>query len=221
MAPKKRNLSGVTNVTTSSKKSNKHQVVVKKKTRDIPWLAVAVSGVLLVGAVVLGVLAFQSSHQGGQAQLTGTPIRGITCGGEVTVVHYHAHLDMINTASGAMKVPAQVGFASNGSCLYWLHTHDATGLIHIEAPKSAASRVFTLGDFFAVWGQPLDDKDLGNFKLSGTEKLWVYIDGKPWTGKVADAPLKAHEEIAVIITPDTTAPATKDIPTSFNFPSGT
>jgi len=37
-------------------------------------------------------------------------------------------------------------------CLYWLHTHVADGIIHIETP---GERSFTLGEFFDIWNQPL------------------------------------------------------------------
>ena len=43
-------------------------------------------------------------------------------------------------------------FVVEGSCFYWLHTHTDEGIMHIESP---VQRTFTLGDFFAVWGQPL------------------------------------------------------------------
>jgi hypothetical protein len=47
--------------------------------------------------------------------------------------------------------------------MYWIHTHDSTGWIHVEAPRKIRA---TLGQFFDVWGQPLSrekvlDVDLG------------------------------------------------------------
>lgn len=36
--------------------------------------------------------------------------------------------------------------------MYALHTHDSIGIIHVENPTPAR---FTLGQFFALWGQPL------------------------------------------------------------------
>ena len=44
------------------------------------------------------------------------------------------------------------GFAIYGDCDYPLHTHDTSGKIHVEAD---APSTFTLGQLFAIWGQPL------------------------------------------------------------------
>lgn len=33
-------------------------------------------------------------------------------------------------------------FIASGTCFYWLHTHAADGIIHVESP---VHRVFTLG----------------------------------------------------------------------------
>src|SRR3989304_3495456 len=46
-----------------------------------------------------------------------------------------------------VPVPEATGIRDN--CIFWLHTHDSTGLLHIEAPEQ---RAFTLGQFFAIWG---------------------------------------------------------------------
>ena len=43
-------------------------------------------------------------------------------------------------------------FYSTHTCMYWLHTRAADGLIEVQSP---VPRQFTLGDFFAIWNQPL------------------------------------------------------------------
>jgi hypothetical protein len=35
-----------------------------------------------------------------------------------------------------------------------LHTHDTSGLIHIEPDTPEQNHVYTIGDFFRVWGKP-------------------------------------------------------------------
>lgn len=84
-------------------------------------------------------------------------------------MHYHVHLaifahgqpDAIPEGVGMVgpliEVPTPNGpFGSvtgqSGTCLYWVHVHDETGMIHIELP---ADITVTLGDFLDTWGQPL------------------------------------------------------------------
>ncbi|WP_136625277.1 hypothetical protein [Dictyobacter kobayashii] len=48
-----------------------------------------------------------------------------------------------------VQVPQNVGIASDQSCIYWLHTHDTSGIIHIESPTQ---KTYTLGNFTQLWG---------------------------------------------------------------------
>ncbi len=84
---------------------------------------------------------------------------------ESVLFHHHAHL-AIYVYGSAQEVPRGIGIGqpwetvpgsdgpviTGGSCFSWLHTHSTNGILHVEAP---IPRTFTLGDFFAVWGQPL------------------------------------------------------------------
>jgi hypothetical protein len=123
--------------------------------------------------------------------------------GEQLAVHYHAHLEILYRDQPA-SVPAQIGIP--GNCLYWMHTHDTTGVIHIEAPKDSASRQFKLGEFFQVWGQPLSSKQVATFKTGPGEELKVWVDGQPYTGDPSQIVLKSHEQIVLEIGPPFTDP---------------
>ena len=79
-------------------------------------------------------------------------------------------------------------------CLYWLHTHTPDGVIHIESP---ANRTFTLGDFFAIWGQPLSTTRAASAFAKAGSKLKVWVDGKPYAGDPAKIPLVAHADIVI------------------------
>ena len=90
----------------------------------------------------------------------GQTIDGIACGAqEYATLHVHTHLAIYFNGK-QMQVPEFIGFAPNlaGGCLYWIHTHDASGIIHIEAPDIAPPQggPYTLGMLFDIWGQPLD-----------------------------------------------------------------
>ena len=102
---------------------------------------------------------------GTSAATAGQAIDGISCQtSEQTVFHIHTHLTIFVNGQ-QRQVPAGIGIPGAvrqqtsagavhrlGSCFYWLHTHAADGIIHIESP---VQRTYTLGEFFDEWGQPL------------------------------------------------------------------
>jgi hypothetical protein len=51
----------------------------------------------------------------------------------------------------------------------------------------------TLGDFFALWGQPLARDRLLGFR----GRVRVFLAGRLWEGPPGDVPLTRHAEIAV------------------------
>lgn len=170
-----------------------------------------VLGVVLAIAVValIGVFIYNSTQPLKSSIPAGQPGAGITCGQETTVVHYHAHLQFV--VNGKLTdLPANVGISATNQCLFWLHVHPGdTGVIHMEAPASAANRVFTLGDFVAVWKQTPDiqppagttieltSKSFFGLPVDAQHPLTVFIDGKPFLGNPLTVPLKAHANIWV------------------------
>jgi hypothetical protein len=131
----------------------------------------------------------------------GQRIDGVSCqSSEQTLFHIHAHLTIF--VNGAPRqVPAAIGipgasaqntaqgpFISSGTCFYWLHTHAADGIIHIESP---VQRTYTLGDFFDEWGQPLGPGQAGPAKGHVT----AIYNGQLYQGNPRDIPLTAHAQI--------------------------
>jgi hypothetical protein len=94
-----------------------------------------------------------------------------------------------------------------GTCFYWLHTHAADGIIHIESP---IARTFTLGDFFDVWGQKLGPERVG----PSPGPVTALIDGHVYRGNPRDIPLTAHAQIQLEVGRPLVAPV------SITFPSG-
>ena len=122
------------------------------------------------------------------------------------VLHFHAHLDIFVNGKH-ITVPALVGINSGAGYLTELHTHDARGVIHIEAQKA---RSFTLGQFFAEWAVFLNAHSIGGY--SGM--TW-YLDGKLQTGNPQTLVFKPHQEIAIVVG----KPPAK-IPSSYKFLPG-
>ena len=103
------------------------------------------------------------------------------------------------------QVPAAIGipgaqpeataagpFIASGTCFYWLHTHAADGVIHIESP---VQRTFTLGNFFDIWGQPLGTDRVGQ----ATGHVVALYNGQVYLGDPRDIPLTAHAQIQLMV----------------------
>ena len=89
----------------------------------------------------------------------GNRVMGLSCGDMVETYHVHTHLSFFLNGD-QLALPRRVGDVEprpGSSCYYPLHTHDMSGKIHVEA---AAPAVFTLGQFFAIWGQPLEPTNM-------------------------------------------------------------
>ena len=151
---------------------------------------------------------------GTSAGPSGQAIDGISCQtAEQTVFHIHTHLTIF-VHGQQRQVPAGIGiphavaqqtpagpFVDSGSCFYWLHTHAADGIIHIESPEQ---RTFTLGDFFDEWNQPLSADQVGSAKGAVT----VIVNGKVWKGGPRNVPLGSHENLQVEVGVPLVAPET-------------
>ncbi|WP_134483076.1 hypothetical protein [Candidatus Nitrosocosmicus franklandus] len=74
-------------------------------------------------------------------------ISGITCDAvEHLTFHNHTKL-IIKDQNHSLTIPAGIGIVPN-ECIFWLHTHDDSGIIHIESPSEIS---FSLGQFLQVW----------------------------------------------------------------------
>jgi hypothetical protein len=88
------------------------------------------------------------------------------------------------------------------TCMYWLHTRAADGLVEVESP---VSRHFTLGDLFAVWHQPLS-----RTRVAGSRgRVTATVNGKRWHGDPTGIPLTEHAAIQLAV--GTPAPAPKPV----------
>jgi hypothetical protein len=201
----------------------------------IPWLiggVVAIIATAVVAIVVVGRTPTSTNSSAPQidtnpellastaGQARGEPVDGIEAGSmEQLLFHIHAHLaiyvhgqqkfvpygigivppyQLQNTASGS--------FVAGGSKFYWLHTHDETGIIHIESPQH---RTFTLGDLFDIWHQPLSPTQTG----PATGQVAVLVNNHPVGGDPRAIPLAAHDVIQLNV--DTAEPFHP-----YNFPNG-
>ena len=133
---------------------------------------------------------------------------------EGTARHFHAHLDIL-VAGRPVAVPAGLGIATGGDAMAELHTHDTTGVVHIEAPTTG--KRYVLGQLFAEWNLRLDATDLGGLRAGGGQALTAYVDGRRQSGDPAKIELTPHREIALVYGP---AEARPKVPASYTFGPG-
>jgi hypothetical protein len=157
---------------------------------------------------------------GTAGQASGQTVDGIGCStNEQTLFHIHAHLTVFVNGT-ARQVPAGIGipgavaqqtaqgpFIDSGTCFYWLHTHAADGIIHIESP---VHRTYTLGDFFDEWGQPLGPGQVGPAR----GRVTALYNGRVYHGDPRAIPLNAHAQIQLEVGAPLVAPE------SITFPGG-
>lgn len=135
-------------------------------------------------------------------------------GAEGARLHIHQHLDIVINGSG-YRIPAGIGIDSRGRFISPLHTHDITGIIHLESPTI---RRYTLGELFDVWGLRFSSRCIGSYCAKGKKEIWVYVDGKRVFGDPRPVVLRRHDEIVVAY--GTLASIPKPIPPAYPFPAG-
>ena len=135
--------------------------------KTIPWSTLAGKPL----AARLSVLHLHALGQEGQAE------------------HIHAHLDVF-VKGKKVRVPASIGIDYQQQFITELHTHDTTGVVHIESPKVTT---FSLGQLFGEWGVKLSSRCVGRY----CDVVHWWVNGKRQTRDPAAHVLRAHEEIVV------------------------
>ena len=136
---------------------------------------------------------------------------GLSLGPMGTAQHYHVHLDVI--ADGLpIPVAKDIGVDPRSGVMSGLHTHDTTGLIHIEAAR--ADQRFTLGQLFTEWNVRLTPKQVGGLRDSAAKTWRIYVNGKQFTTNPAALVLRPHQEIALVYGSPT---ADVKVPSNYDF----
>ncbi len=107
---------------------------------------------------------------------------------------FHIHVLLHIYVNGLLSnLPADIGLDPGKGLESSMHTHDRTGIIHMEAPHPYN---YTLGDFFSVWGVKLGPAQVGGLQGYGGDHLHFYLNGKPITNPAA---LVLHKGDSVVI----------------------
>jgi hypothetical protein len=124
------------------------------------------------------------------------PVRGMRCDRDERR-RFGVHIELfaarrvVLVAPGIGVAPPRVrdgAYVRGGRCWYPLRTREPTGVIEVEegAPR-------TLGDLFALWGQPLGPRRLAGFR----GQVEAYMGGRRRHGDPRTIPLTRHAQIVL------------------------
>ena len=156
------------------------------------------------------------TSRGGRGQKIGK----ISCDPVEYLNDYHVHIYLGIVANGKQIAvpdaigldkpgPEQNGYITTAGCYYFIHTHDASGMIHIEDPNNLppSATPYTFSSFLKIWGMRYTKTTFGKYH----GKMLVFV-GNPaalgqtevtsyqqWKGGLGAIPLRSHEVIWIEI----------------------
>ena len=105
--------------------------------------------------------------------------------------HIHVYLGVfVNGTEQALPIAigmdspgaAVSGFINTANCFYFIHTHDSSGIVHVEDPNPdndpVTATMFTLQNVLDVWGITADANHFGPF----TGPVEVFTSGQIYRG---------------------------------------
>ena len=142
--------------------------------------------VILIGGVILvvvGLIVWGKALQKDAVVFFGdTNVACLDNGHQQIELHIHPVLRI--TVDGEEEaIPANIGI--QGACMSETHTHDATGVLHIETATRERFEQLQFTDFFDVWGRDIE--------RSGYT-LEAFVNGTA-VASVEDIPLEDGDQI--------------------------
>jgi hypothetical protein len=150
---------------------------------------------------------------GGQGQA----VDSIHCLPTMVTNKYHIHIFLGLVYNGKqIAMPATLGFLHPGppaapgkfydyaDCFYRIHTHDSSGIVHVELNQVLPLNrvVFHLKDVLGIWGVPVKTRQFGPMRgpihvFIGTVplKTVTVTSYQAYKGNLEDIPLQSHEAI--------------------------
>ena len=135
------------------------------------WLFII--SIAVVGLLIWGSVAYNKSTIENYTAKTSREV-ALACTLDMyTKFHIHPVLKIVIDGQSQV-IPANIGIRN--ACMNAIHTHDATGLLHVEAP---VKKDFTLGDFFAVWQKEFNKDQILDSKVDKTHTITLTVNDQP------------------------------------------
>lgn len=128
-----------------------------------------------------------------RAKAAGLEVAGM----EGAALHTHQHLS-VSVDGKPVAVPANIGIDMQRGGMSALHTHDTSGIVHVE---SAKVQPFTLGQLFTEWNVALRDGQVGGYVDGKNGRhVAVFVNGTRTSTPLPDLELQDQQDIAIVIT---------------------
>ena len=138
-----------------------------------------------MGVVLLALFTIPRFTDSNRGLVSAWSSAGIDClvnGHTRTAQHFHPLLTIV-VDGRAESIPASTGVIP--SCMAEVHTHDASGTIHVES--ASGDKKFYLKDFFTIYGRSIDRDG---------HTVSMKVDGAPST-ELGDLLLKDKQNIVL------------------------
>lgn len=141
---------------------------IKKISSTAKWL-IGIGSVAVI-LIIIGIIKKTSSNS--YSSDSTTRQAALSCTTDMaTQMHIHPTLEIfINGRS--QTIPANIGIGQ--FCFNALHTHDSSGVIHVESPIQMD---FKLSDFFAVWKETFNKNQILDYKADAAHTIRETVNG--------------------------------------------
>lgn len=149
------------------------QVQKQRRQRNIASLLIAI----VIIAIIVTAVIFYPRPPPNPVGLPGYLSHCVTSSTYV----YHSHPNLTIVISGA---PQSLPATASLSCLQPIHTHDSSGILHVETDDN---RDYTLGDWFLLWGNWASNSNFAIFnstqifgsRIGSGHTLSMTVNGQP------------------------------------------
>lgn len=109
--------------------------------------------IVILFVAALGALIWSGQREKPLIFFQDTNVACLPNGHQDIEVHIHPELSIF--VDGELEIiPANIGI--EGVCMAEIHTHDVSGIIHVETADRQRLSQITLQDFFTVWGEEVE-----------------------------------------------------------------